>query len=89
VQAVIATHFQVNTDTVGPAVSDVQSWYKGPFAIATDLLVVDVTKSAIGLSQATVSDFAWYPKPVMLPADELAPPKYPTPTAQLNTTLVS
>ena len=84
----IATHFQVNTDTVGPAVADVQSWYKGPFAIATDLFVVTVTKDKIALSQATVSDFSWYPKPVMLPPDELAPPKYSSPTAQLNKTLL-
>lgn len=84
----IATHFQVNEDTVGPAVTDVQSWYDGAFAIATDLLVVTVSKDDISLGQAEVSDFAWYPPPVLYPADELAPAKYPTPTAQLNQTLL-
>jgi len=85
----IATHFQVNDDTVGPAVKDVQSWYKGPFAIATDLLVATVSKDQITLGQATVQDFAWYPPPVQYPQDQLTPPKYSSPTAQLNSTLLA
>lgn len=85
----IATHFQVNDDTVGPAVADVQSWYDGEFAIATDLLVVTVSADDLSLGQATVSDFSWYPPPVLYPADELTPPKYPSPTAQLNQTLLA
>lgn len=85
----VATHFQVNDDTIAPAVTDVRSWYDGEFAIAADLLVVTVSKDDLQLGQATVSDFAWYPPPVMYPSDELAPPKYPTPTAQLNATLLA
>jgi ribonuclease Z len=85
----VATHFQVNDDTVGPALADVQSWYKGPFAIATDLLVVTISAAGITLGQAVVPDYSWYPKPKLYPQDQLAPPKYPSPTAQLNSTLLS
>ncbi|MCX6093106.1 MAG: MBL fold metallo-hydrolase, partial [Candidatus Bipolaricaulota bacterium] len=84
----IATHFQVNDDTVEPALTDIRSWYDGPVAIATDLLVVNVSKSEIRLRQAVVSDYAWYPRPQLYPADQLAPPKYPSPYAQLNDTLL-
>ena len=84
----IATHFQVNDDTVEPALTDIRSWYDGPVAIATDLLVVNVSKSEIHLRQAVVSDYAWYPRPQLYPADQLAPPKYPSPYAQLNDTLL-
>jgi len=85
----IATHFQVNDDTIDQAWQNVQTYYRGPFAIATDLLVCTVTKDEITLGQATVDDYAWYPPPDAYPADELAPPKYPSPTAQLNKTLLS
>jgi hypothetical protein len=34
------------------------------------------------------SDYAWYPRPQLYPADQLAPPKYPSPYAQLNDTLL-
>lgn len=85
----IATHFQVNTDTIGPAVADIRTWYQGEFAIATDLLVVDVTKRAIVQRQAFVDRYAWYPTPTMYAASELAPPKYDSPTAQLNDTLLA
>ncbi|MEI8081889.1 MAG: MBL fold metallo-hydrolase [Actinomycetes bacterium] len=84
----IATHFQVNADTIGQAISDVQSWFKGSFAIATDLLVATVSKSDIVLGQASVENFAWYPQQVQYPQDQLAPPKYDSPYAQLNQTLL-
>ena len=84
----IATHFQVNSDTIDQAVADVQSWYPGAFAVATDLLVCTVSKDALNLAQVAVDDFAWYPPPVMYPQSELSPPKYPSPTAQLNQTLL-
>lgn len=85
----IATHFQVNSDTIDQAVHDVQSWYSGPFAIATDLLVATISKSDITLGQASVEDFAWYPPQIVYPPDQLTPPKFDSPTAQLNATLLS
>ena len=85
----VATHFQVNSDTIAQAVDNVQGWYEGPFAIATDLFVIDVSKDAITLGQATVPEYAWYPPQTPYPSDELAVPKYDSPTAQLNDELLS
>jgi len=85
----IATHFQVNEDTVGPAMKDIRSWYQGPVTIAKDLLVVNVSKDNIKQRYAKVSDLSWYPNNTKItPADQLAPPKYPTATAQLNSELL-
>jgi ribonuclease Z len=84
----IATHFQVNEDTVGPAMKDIRTWYQGPVAIATDLLVVNVSKDDIKQRYAKVSDSAWYPTPMLYPPDQLATPKYASPTAQLNNDLL-
>jgi ribonuclease Z len=84
----IATHFQVNDDTVGPAMTDIRTWYQGPVTIARDLLVVNVSKDNIKQRYAKVSDYAWYPAPRLYPADQLAPPKYSSPTAQLNNELL-
>lgn len=84
----IATHFQVNEDTVGPAMKDIRTWYKGPIAIATDLLVVNVSKDNIKQRYAKVSDFSWYQNTKPIPPDQLAPAKYPSATAQLNSELL-
>ena len=86
----IATHFQVNADTLPRAVSDIRTWYAGDFAIATDMFVVDVTKKSIVQRQGFLDRYAWNPLPaVVYPPDELAAPKYDSPTAQLNETLLS
>ena len=85
----VATHFQVNEDTVDNALQDVRTWYQGPFAIATDLLVINVSKDRIRLRYAQVSDYSWYPSPKLYPPAQLAPPKYPSPLAQLNEELLS
>ncbi len=85
----IATHFQVNPDTLPRAVSDVTTWYLGEFAIATDMFVVDVTKRSIVQRQAFLDRYAFYPKMKFWPPDELAPSKYDGPLAQLNDTLVA
>lgn len=84
----VATHFQANEDTVGPAIEDIRLSYEGPVAIATDLLVINVSKNDILLRRAVVSDYAWYPQPYMYPQDQIAPPKYDGPFAQLNDTLL-
>jgi ribonuclease Z len=85
----IATHFQVNDDTVGPAMKDIRSWYQGPVAIATDLLVINVSKDNIKQRYAKVSDYSWYPTDTKLYSpDQLAPAKYSSPTAQLNSELL-
>lgn len=84
----IATHFQANEDTVGPAIEDIRLFYDGAVAIATDLLVIDVTKSEIKLRKAVVSEYAWYPEPYIYPMDQMAPPKYDGPYAQFNEILL-
>ena len=85
----VATHFQVNPDTLGRAVSDITTWYSGEFAIATDMFVVDVTKRSIVQRQAFLDRYAYYPKMEFWPAAELADPKYDGPLAQLNDDLVA
>ncbi|MCE1247551.1 MAG: MBL fold metallo-hydrolase [Firmicutes bacterium] len=85
----IATHFQSEEDTDGPAYEDVRSWYQGPFTIAKDLLVVNVSKNEIRQRYAKVSPNAWYPVPKFYSQSELADPKYPTPLSQLNNELLA
>jgi ribonuclease Z len=84
----VATHFQVNDDTTGPAIEDIRAWYQGPVTLATDLLVINVSKDSIRQRYAQVSDYSWYPTPQLYPPDQLAPPKYPSPLAQLNDELL-
>ncbi|RLL83143.1 guanitoxin biosynthesis MBL fold metallo-hydrolase GntH [Mesotoga sp. BH458_6_3_2_1] len=84
----IATHFQANEDTVGPAIEDIRLLYEGAVAIATDLLVINVSKSEILVRKALVSEYAWYPQPYIYPLDQMAPPKYDGPYAQFNDTLL-
>ena len=84
----IATHFQVNEDTIGPANTAVRTWYDGPFAIAVDGLVVTVSHSQVTAAYADLEKFAWYPKPKAYPSAMLKPPRYDGPLAQLNDRLL-
>ncbi len=68
---------------------DVRSWYQDPVAIATDLLVLNISKDVIRQRYARVSDFAWYPPHNLYPPAQLAPPKYPSPFAHLNDELLN
>jgi ribonuclease Z len=84
----VATHFQANDDTVGPAIEAVRAWYDGPFVIAVDGVVVTVSKAAISAAVTDFDRFAWYPKPKMYDPAALAPPRYDGPYAQLNDELL-
>ena len=84
----LATHFQVNDDTIGQATDNVRSWYSGPFGIAVDGLVVTVDKDTISSAVMDLDHFAWYPPPKMIPPKILDDPKYPGPLAQLNDRLL-
>jgi len=84
----IATHFQANDDTVGPAIDAVRSWYDGRFAIVIDGIVVTVSKADITIALTDLDQFAWYPKPKMYDPALLAPPKYDGPYAQLSDELL-
>jgi len=84
----VATHFTANPDAIKPALDDIRHWYDGPFTIATDLLVINVSKNQIRQRRAVVSDYAWYPVGKIYSETELEKPRYPSPTAQLNSTLL-
>lgn len=84
----VATHFQVNDNTVGPALRDVRTWWQGPFTIATDLLVINVSRSLIRQRTAVISDTAWYANTKVYSPSQLLPPKFSPPTVELNQTLL-
>lgn len=98
----VGTHFQASDDTIGPALNDIRSWYKGPATIATDFMVINASKTQIRLRGAVVSDYTWDTPGVFDPraADGMDLPKYqdlsptnpyaPTaPLAQLDPTLLA
>ena len=57
----VATHFQAEDDTIRVALHNIQCFYKEPVSIATDLVVLNVSKSRIMERRAVVSDFTWNP----------------------------
>ncbi|MCW5198457.1 MBL fold metallo-hydrolase [Desulfobulbus sp. F4] len=65
----VATHFQAekqsdDDDTITPASDAVRSLYPdGDVVIATDLMVINVSKDSIRHRPSKVSDYAWYPPP--------------------------
>ena len=85
----VATHFQVNADTIGPAMDDIRKFHSGPVAIATDLLVINVSKDRIRQRRAVIDDWAWYAQPKVYDPATLAPSMFPTPTAQLSDELLA
>jgi ribonuclease Z len=85
----VATHFTANPENLKPAIDDIRYWYDGPVAIATDLLVLNISKNQIRQRRAKVSDYAWYPVGKIYSEKELAKPKYPSPIAQLKGELLA
>lgn len=85
----VATHFTANPENLKPALDDIRYWHDGPVAIATDLLVINVSKDKMRMRRAVVSDYAWYPTGKIYSEQEMAKPRYPTPIAQLNGTLLA
>lgn len=55
----VGTHFQASDDTIILALEDIRSRYRGPVTIATDLMVLNVTRHAIEQRRAIVSDYGW------------------------------
>jgi ribonuclease Z len=76
----VGTHFQATNDTIRPAFDAVRSWYGGPFTIATDLVVIDVSRDRVLARRAVVSDYSPTP-PSVDPrlASGIAMPKYNDP----------
>ncbi len=85
----IATHFQAEDDTIPAALEDIRTWYDGTVSIVQDLAVFNVSASSIRQRKAKVSDVEWMTEAKAYAPSELAPPKYPTPTSQLNETLLN
>jgi ribonuclease Z len=76
----VATHFQATDDTIRPALDNVRSMYAGPVTIATDLMVINVSKQRILQRRAVISDYSALP-PIVDPraAYKVAIPKYTDP----------
>jgi ribonuclease Z len=74
----VATHFQATDDTIFPALRDIRRWYPhGDVTVASDLLVINVSKDKIRQRRAVVSEYAWLPPPELHP--DVEEPKYSTP----------
>lgn len=87
----VATHFQATDDTITSALTSIRNHYPtGNVTIAADLMVLNVTASAIRQRRAVVSDYSWYPRAALYGSP--VAPKYsnpdgtPNPTAQLDPT---
>ena len=74
----VGTHFAATDDVIAPALSDIRVYYpQGEITVATDLMVINVTKAAIGQRRAVVSDYVWAPPGAPGTADAAyEPPKY-------------
>ena len=55
----VGTHFQATDDTIFMAMKDIRSSYGGPVTIASDLMVLRVTRPAVDQRRAIVSDYSW------------------------------
>ena len=51
-------HFSVDQETVGPAYDQVRAEFGGPFTIAQDLTVFDISKNAVVVRQAVIDPVA-------------------------------
>lgn len=58
----VGTHFPATDDTIRPALEDIRRYYpEGDVTVATDLMVINVSKKAIEQRRAVVSDYVWAP----------------------------
>ncbi|MFI5118424.1 MAG: MBL fold metallo-hydrolase [Terriglobales bacterium] len=89
----IGTHFQATNATVNAALNDILSWYNGNpdiqngnILVASDLLVLNVTKDGIRRRRGLIDDFdyATPTPPGIIHQGDLADPKYKTICDQLD-----
>jgi ribonuclease Z len=66
----VAYHFFNDFDTVPPVLRDIRKTYDGELALATDYMVINVTKNDIRVRMATIDEDIW-PQPSTIP---LVPP---------------
>ncbi|WP_417067331.1 MBL fold metallo-hydrolase [Niveibacterium terrae] len=57
----VGTHFQAEDDTADVALQNIRTWYAGDVAIVTDLVVINVSSTAITTRRADVTGFTWNP----------------------------
>ena len=83
----VATHFPIDNDLIQPAMRAIRCYYKGPVVIASDLMVINVSKSRIRHRMAVVKNkYPWYPHASF--TGKLAASKYDGPLAQFNKELL-
>lgn len=79
----VGTHFQAEDDTINAAMRDIRDWYPhGDFIVATDLMVLNVSKNRIEKRRGVVSEYTWQPPTIFDRQPGKA--KYSSPTAQLD-----
>jgi ribonuclease Z len=73
----VGTHFPTEDDTTNDCLDAVRGYYpQGDLVIASDLMVLKVTKSAIEARRAIVSDYTWTPSDPTYMAASYDRPKY-------------
>jgi ribonuclease Z len=56
----VGTHFQATDDTIQSALDDIRKWYAvGDVVIASDFMVITVSKTGIDVRRGVVSEHAW------------------------------
>jgi ribonuclease Z len=56
----VGTHFPATDDTIAEAIPAIRSWYPtGDVTVASDFMVLNVTKASIRVRRAEVSDYSW------------------------------
>jgi ribonuclease Z len=56
----VGTHFPATDDTIREAFAEIRTWYpKGEVTVASDFMVINVTKAGIRQRRAVVSDYSW------------------------------
>jgi ribonuclease Z len=73
----VGTHFQATDDTIQLALADIRTWYpQGDVTIASDTMVLNVTKSGVTQRRAVVSNYAWPKTSTTSPYSSPNLPKY-------------
>ena len=67
----VVTHTVENVDTIMPIIDDIRVYYDGPLAIATDMMVFNISKDEITQRMAIGPDFPWVN--TIVPTPDTAP----------------
>jgi hypothetical protein len=73
----VGTHFPTEDDTAYDALDDIRVYYpRGEVVVASDLMVLSVTKERIDVRRAIVSDYTWTPSDPAISAATFDTPRY-------------